>query len=132
MKQNNKDIEKYRIRGFRPLASDESYGNNGAFIIPGPRGIKLAVIASDQAGWEHVSIYREGKHNCPYWDEMRFIKDLFWEPEEAVMQLHPPESQYVNNHPWTLHLWRPINQDIPLPDSLLVGIKSAGTLIDIL
>jgi hypothetical protein len=127
MKQNNVEIEKYRIRSPHPLGSDESYGNNGAFIVPGPRGIKLGVIASNGASWEHVSVHRVDKHNCPFWDEMCFIKSLFWEPEEAVMQLHPPESHYVNNHPTTLHLWKPIGVDIPLPPEILVGIKSLGT-----
>ncbi len=128
MRKNNQEIEKYRIRGHHALATDKSYGNNGAFIVPGPRGIELAVIASDGGGWEHVSVHRLGKNNVPFWDEMCFIKRLFWEPEEAVMQLHPPESQYVNNHPTTLHLWRPCEAEIPLPDTILVGIKSLGTL----
>lgn len=128
MKQTNLEIEKYRIRGAGPWASDETFGNNGAFLIPSPRGIKLAVIVSDGAGWEHVSVHRVGKNSVPYWDEMCFIKDLFWEAEEAVMQLHPRTSQYVNNHPGTLHLWRPVNGEIPLPDEILVGVKALGTL----
>lgn len=128
MRKNNEEIERYRItRGHYHLASDASFGNNGAFLIPGPRGIKLVVIASDGAGWEHVSVSREGKNNVPYWDEMCFVKGQFWEDEEAVMQLHPPASQYVNNHPGVLHLWKPTGIDIPLPDEYLVGIKALGT-----
>ncbi|EFH8163197.1 hypothetical protein GI328_23040 [Escherichia coli] len=47
---------------------------------------------------------------------------MFWEPEDAVMQLHVPESQHINNHPYCLHLWRPINKEIPLPPQFMVGI----------
>ena len=121
MIQDNIQINPYRITNglYRSSNSD---GNNGAFLIPGPRSIKLVVIASDGSGWEHVSIHRLNKNNCPYWDEMCYIKDLFWQPEETVIQYHPPKSQYVNMHPTTLHLWKPINIEIPIPPSILVGI----------
>lgn len=55
-------------------------------------------------------------------------KDIFWGPEETVIQYHPPKSEYVNNHPSVLHLWRPTGVDLPLPPSILTGIKSLGTL----
>jgi len=51
------------------------------------------------------------------------IKDLFWDPVDAVMQIHPPADEYINNHSACLHLWRPTVQEIPLPSSLMVGIK---------
>ncbi|MCX8016811.1 MAG: hypothetical protein N2690_02735 [Rhodocyclaceae bacterium] len=57
------------------------------------------------------------------------MKALFWDDEDAVMQLHPPQSQWVNNHSYCLHLWRPTQQPIPLPPAILVGIKALGNLI---
>lgn len=57
----------------------------------------------------------------PTWKEMVYIKDLCWDGEDVVMQLHPRKSEYVNNHPHTLHLWRPIGQEIPTPPSIFVG-----------
>lgn len=51
---------------------------------------------------------------------MCFVKDLFWDGEDAVMQLHPPKSNYVNNHPHCLHLWRPTQAVIPMPETILV------------
>jgi hypothetical protein len=49
------------------------------------------------------------------------IKDMFFEPEEAAVQYHPAKSQYVNNHPYCLHLWRPNNgTDLPTPPPLFV------------
>lgn len=53
---------------------------------------------------------------------MCFIKDLFFGPNECVMQLHPPKSEYINNHPYCLHLWRPQNIEIPRPPQIMVGI----------
>lgn len=99
-------------------------GNNGAFIIPNGKGSELFCIASDGYGWDHVSVSVIGRQRCPNWEEMSLIKSLFWEGEDTVMQLHPPESQYVNNHNFCLHLWRPQKSEIPLPHSILVGIKN--------
>lgn len=102
-------------------ASDFTYGNNGAFGVR-HNGAQLRVIASDGAGWEHVSVSLINR--CPHWDEMAYIKSLFWDEEDCVMQLHPPKSEYVNQMPYCLHLWRPNDgREIPLPLSILVGIK---------
>jgi hypothetical protein len=100
---------KYRItKGVG--ASDESYGNNGAFIIDRGR-TKFIIVASDGEGWEHVSVHcvTEGKERTPTWSEMCFIKNMFWDADDCVIQYHPPESNYVNLHKYTLHLWRPVN-----------------------
>lgn len=116
----------YRIRNGH-MGTDESNGNNGAFFVKNPctrfPGPPLKVIASDACGeWEHVSVSLPDR--CPTWPEMSFVKGLFWDGEDCVMELHPPESDYVNCHPHCLHLWRPIGQHIPRPPSILVGVKS--------
>lgn len=69
---------------------------------------------------------QEPVERCPTWEEMCFVKSLFWDDNEAVMQLHPPKSDWVNNHPYCLHLWKPNNQQIPLPPSIMVGNKSGN------
>lgn len=53
---------------------------------------------------------------------------MFWDEDDCVVQFHPPRREYVNNHPNCLHLWRPVdgNMQIPMPHSLLVGIKEAA------
>ena len=109
-----------------PLASSTDDGNNGAFLVDSPEpGWSLWLICSDGIGWEHVSV-RAGKTSgysrIPTWREMSFVKDLCWEDEDIVMQLHPRRSEYVNNHPHVLHLWRPTTATIPTPPSIAVGI----------
>lgn len=103
------------------MRSDDSYGMNGAFEVTGPKG-KLRIIASDQEGWEHVSVSPAKNDRTPTWEEMTFVKSLFWGEEETVIQYHPPKSRYVNNHPYVLHLWKPIGIEIPLPPVYMVGI----------
>ena len=74
-------------------------------------------VASNGGGWEHVSVSpcNEKRKACPTWEEMCEIKDLFWGPDECVIQYHPPKSDYVNRYPYCLHLWRPIGQELPRP-----------------
>ena len=105
-----------------PLKSTPDSKNNGAFVFKSPiDNALLFVIASDQLGWEHVSVSR--KNRCPNWPEMCCIKDVFWDEEDLVAQYHPPKSEYVNNHPHCLHLWRPTKGKLIYPQSILVGVK---------
>lgn len=96
--------EQYRLKNHAILGSDSSYGNNGVFIIPHHRidNYFYFVQVSDGEGWEHVSITIRSNarkvERCPTWEEMCFVKDMFWGEDEAVMQLHPPKSEYVSNH----------------------------------
>lgn len=130
-------LERYRVRN-GPLGSPPSFGNNGRFIIPGldPK-TRLAIIVSDQMGWEHVSVSVMRRDRCPTWEEMCHVKDLFWGPEERVVQYHPPESEYVRNHPYVLHLWRPapvngLPVEMPHPPHLMVGSRNAEEVTAIL
>jgi hypothetical protein len=116
-------LEAGRFRsGRNASASKELFG---AFEIQGPCGARLLIISGGTGaaadGWEHVSV--SIKRRPPNWQEMCFVKDLFWDDEEEVIQFHPPKSEYVNFHPNCLHLWRPIYFRVPLPPSILVGPK---------
>lgn len=117
--------EKYRVTEGQ-LATSSIDGNNGCFIINFGSDL-LQCIASDGMGWEHVSITIRTKNRMVYkvpdWEIMCMIKDMFWENEDTVIQYHPKKSEYVNNHPYVLHLWKPIGRELPVPDSILVGIK---------
>ena len=53
---------------------------------------------------------------------MCFVKTVFWDREDCVVQFHPPESEYVNDHPFCLHLWRPVGVVIARPPALTVGV----------
>lgn len=118
----------YRIRTHPILGSEDRAGNCGAFKIPVPGGLLVFVIADDgellpEGGkWEHVSVSIVDKPQVvPNWKTMCSIKDLFWDAEDCVVQYHPPRSEYVNRHPGTLHLWRPVDQRLPRPPRGLVG-----------
>lgn len=111
--------EEYRVKTGE-LGSTDWDGNNGCFVIPF-ESRDLVVVASDGAGWDHVSVSLPTR--CPNWREMCYVKSLFWNPDDCVVQFHPPETEYVNNHEFCLHLWKPHRVQIPTPPSILVGIK---------
>ena len=77
----------------------------------------MATIDDDNGKkWEHVSVsYYDDLKKTPTWAEMCAVKDVFWNAEEEVHQIHPKESQYVhgvghaaNQKTNILHLWRPV------------------------
>jgi len=91
-----------------------------AYLVKGPiAGRLLQCIAESSRGWEHVSVSVNiaKKKRTPTWEEMAYIKRMFWDAEDCVMQLHPPERDYVNHHEHCLHLWRPLEKEIPQPDA---------------
>lgn len=122
--------EQYRDRrGTSRIPPSEPGDPFGFFIVlPSPaqhRPLALRCMASSGAPpeipWEHVSVSTPVR--CPTWEEMCFVKSLFWLPHECVVQFHPPEAEYVNQHPYCLHLWRPLEPlRIPRPPTIAVGV----------
>lgn len=94
-------------------------GGAGVIALPTWQG---SVIWSTGGGWDHVSVAPFKHRITPSWYDMCMIKDIFFSDEEAVIQIHPPKSQYVNNMPNCLHLWR-YQGEQPLPPSVLTGIR---------
>ena len=114
----------------------EADGMYGCFMVPIDERHSAECIVSSgtdpsckETGldWEHVSLkirYRrtDGRYKMrlPTWEEMQFIKEVFWKDDEAVIQIHPPKSDYVNTHPYVLHLWRPTDGQLRLPPKICV------------
>ncbi|MDP4158205.1 MAG: hypothetical protein Q8911_00375 [Bacillota bacterium] len=96
---------------------DDGDEYNGAFEVK-IKGEKYFVIVSNGLDWEHVSV--SSKHKIPSWTTMNTIKDMFFHENEAVIQIHPPKSDYVNVHKNCLHLWRPLGAEMPLPPKICV------------
>ena len=140
-------LNRYQVRS-GPLWSDDSLGMAGLFLVPYPMAERspegfplfLYILSSDGSewdlpglDWEHVSVsvkmapFEGGvveANTLPTWSDLDFVKDLFWRPEETVIQLHVPKSEHVNCHPHCLHLWRPLGVDLPRPPACVVGPAS--------
>lgn len=117
--------EQYR---FHPPGMESSKGDSyGVFVVP-YMGSKLRVIACSGEvseenngkayAWDHASVSLANR--IPNWLEMNYIRHLFWNPEDTVLQFHPPATDYINFHKNTLHLWKPLYLPIPLPPKEMV------------
>ena len=120
--RNLRTLDHHRNRG---KMVQSFYGNDGdatcgVFVLPSPiDGQMLTIVASQGDDWDHVSVSRTNR--CPNWPEMEFVRSLFFEDNETVMQLHVPKTEHINVHPNCLHLWRPQKQDIPRPPGWMVA-----------
>jgi hypothetical protein len=93
--------------------------DGGAFALKSPTDRRvLAVIASNGDAWDHVSVSRVDR--CPNWEEMEYVKRLFFNDDEVAMQLHVAVTDHINAHPYCLHIWMPQGEKIPLPPSEMV------------
>ena len=114
-------VERGRVVSGGYLAS--LHGDDyGFFHLRTNDGAALGVMVSsgdETIRWEHVSV--STRTRCPTWAEMAWVKSLFWEDEEVVIQYHPSKSQYVNYHPYCLHMYRPLDLVIPCPPTITVG-----------
>ena len=116
-------VENSRVTDGR-YGSERSFGPNGVFMISYQNKELLNIMASNGGGWDHVSVSLRSARRCPTWDEMCFVKELFFADDEWVVQFHPAHGENINNHPHCLHLWRPQNAEMPTPPRIFVGIPS--------
>lgn len=130
-------LNQHRVRT-GPRASDDSFGFCGQFVFR-VNGVLVLAQASDGAlkegepRWQHVSVSLVKTPSfVPSYESMCKIKDLFWEPQDWVVQFHPAKSEYVNMHPGVLHLWRPLDQPLPTPPHLMVGFKEQEEFLNII
>lgn len=113
-----------------PRVMIESTGDDGGIarvLLYSGKKIRLAaVVFSWGGGWDHVSVSM--KNQCPTWEEMCEVKQMFFRPEETTWEYHPSELEYVNNHPFCLHMWRLQQPGMPMPPTWMIGSKKGQTM----
>ena len=105
------------IRGDRRFQGESKSDDGGRGWIT-LRGKIFLVVYSNGGGWDHVSVSLANR--CPTWEEMCEIKGVFFGPDECCVEYHPAERDYVNIHPYCLHIWRPQNKEMPTPPRIFV------------
>lgn len=93
--------------------------------------VNMSFVASWGGGWDHVSVAPLKRNKLPTWEQMCKVKELFFKPNEAVIQIHPPVDEYVNNMTNCLHLWRANDKPMLLPPSFMVGFRKGQTMEDL-
>ena len=109
------------VEAARNWINDHRMGLSGFFILPNMngKGMKYLVFASNVDGWEHVTVSLPLENRCPTWEEMCWVKSIFWDAEDCVVQFHPPTKKPYNKNEFTLHLWRKKNENFDCPPSML-------------
>ena len=116
------------ISDHRHIYSDSvEYGNDGIKGFMTVDRVDMSFVASWGGGWDHVSVAPTKKRIVPSWEMMCKVKDIFFADDEAVIQIHPPKEQYVNNMPNCLHLWKTNDKPMILPPSFMVGLRKDQT-----
>lgn len=118
MRPNGKHLN--RFREVHPLFGKSPNNSLQCFFFVMRSAGVLRIISSGPAtateglhAWEHVSVSLVNR--CPTWEEMCQVKQMFWRDDEAVVQFHPPKLNYVNDHAFTLHLWKKAGANVELP-----------------
>lgn len=70
-------------------------------------------VEADERVWLHVSFSRPTR--LPTWSDLRRVKDAFIGKDKKAIQVFPAEREYVNIHPYVLHLFHCLEGDA-LPD----------------
>ena len=121
-------IKKEGVDGFGGSVYPVEY-KNGKPKIKKDYNSVLHFIFSTGCNWEHLSVSTPVR--TPTWEEMCKMKEIFWNDDEVCMQLHPKKEEYVNNHNYCLHIWKPIDKEIPTPPSILVGLRKGKAFEDL-
>jgi len=122
-----KNIEELRQTPNLLIRDTGEDGGRGEIWWGGSNKPYGSVIWSFGGGWEHVSVTPYNRRHTPTWDEMCRLKGMFFWEDEVVVQYHPAKSDYINNVQNCLHLWRPLNEVMPTPPSITVGIRKGQT-----
>lgn len=67
----------------------------------------------DGKEWGHVSFSR--RNRMPSYDDLKTVLETFCDLDHVTLQIFPKRAEYVNCHPYCLHLWQPIGFD-PVAD----------------
>ena len=119
-----KSLEEIKQNGYIEIKREGKDGIGGVIYDKNTR-VKLNFILSWGAGWEHCSVSITDRYKrTPSWEQMCFIKNSFWNEDECCVEYHPAKKDYVNNHEYCLHIWKPIEQELPMPPSIMVGLKN--------
>lgn len=131
MRSNGKHLDRYRKP--HPSMGDSPAGALWGYFRVKRDDCVLDIISSGEAygdgveAWEHVSVSVYRHKQTPTWSQMCQVKNLFWSPDETVVQFHPPESDYVSFHEHCLHLWKP-PYTLELPPTATLGPVTGSIL----
>jgi hypothetical protein len=64
---------------------------------------KITVIQSIDSGYDHISLSHP--HRLPTWDEIKYMRNKYGDPNKFYVIVLPPMEFYLNLHEFCMHLW---------------------------
>jgi len=107
------DRELDRFKVVNPTSGREG----SEYFIINYKRYHLIVEAHQGDGWEHVSVHLDGPQRYPNWYELNFVKELFWDDVETVLQYYHKHDTDISKKK-KLHLWSKQNFEYELPPIL--------------
>ena len=108
--RDKEEFEKFRIPDDKgEMIKLRIPGYIGAYRIQTKGRAYLVIASIDNGLREHISISHKNLKIWPTWQELVFIKDIFFKDEEECYQVFPKKSEYVNIRSNCFHIWRDIN-----------------------
>jgi len=83
---------------------------------------RVAAPGKRREHWQHVSVSRAGR--LPDYEDMKLVRRIFVGDDRECYAVYPPESRWVNDHPFVLHLWCSLDS----PDGVLPDFRIGGTI----
>lgn len=97
----------------------EKLANGGAFVRSGLQVMFTVQRYEDRRIWLHCSVCgRRGEDRwfLPDWEQFKRVKHDFIGPDRWAYQVLPSAKDYVNIHPYVLHLYALLDGEPALPD----------------
>ncbi len=124
---NNPELfNPYRIKD-GPMKTTDEAGANGAFLLNDAqdRDITFLITIASTRNWEHLCVTKHKKAGVfqngpkqlePTAQDMRSIKQVFFQPSETCVEFFPEDDSALHAAPLTRHLWRHQFRDFPIPE----------------
>jgi len=113
-----KSLEELRKNNRLMIVQTAADGISGFLKLGNSYANAAMVVCSWGGGWDHVSV--SFSNRCPTWEEMCLTKAIFFRDDECCVEYHPAKEDYVNHHPYCLHIWKPQGTELPKPPKIFV------------
>lgn len=96
----------FPLGAWRPVIIPAGWNQIGASAWRHTSGLKvIATVARENDGqrWAHISCSYADR--LPSWGDLVNVKEIFLGRDALALQVLPPRDEWINQHPYTLHLF---------------------------
>jgi hypothetical protein len=98
-----------------------SFKREGMSLGFSARPLQTVILSGgyrDDVPWLHVST--AWSNRLPSFEELREVREVFFDDALVAVQVFPPKAEYINVHPYCLHLYARADERT-VPDLRIIG-----------